>query len=246
MTKALLFDLDDTLAESKQKVSPKIAEQFAKLLTIMPVGIVSGAKPEQIKEQFVAGLPENVNLSNLYLFPEGAAECYSWNTSDFIVEYSFTFSDSEAKEVIDAITSVLEETKLLENEPSFGERIENRHGQITLSALGQQAPLDLKHAWDKDQVKRKLLQEKLITLLPKYEVKIGGGTSIDISKDGIDKTLSVMWLAKKLGIEISELTYVGDALFEGGNDAVVKKTGVPTIQTTGPEETFSIIETFLH
>ena len=67
-----------------------------------------------------------------------------------------------------------------------------------------------------------------------------GGVLLDID---FQKSIDAF---KKLGIEISELTYIGDALFEGGNDAVVKKTGVPTIQTTGPEETFSIIETFLH
>ena len=140
---------------------------------------------------------------------------------------------------------MLKETKIVDNDPSFGERIENRRGQITFSALGQQAPLDLKRVWDPDQVKRKMMREKLYALIPTYEISMGGTTSIDITKKGVNKTLSVTWIAKKLGVSISELTYVGDSLFEGGNDAVIKQTGVPTIETTGPSQTMEIIQDFL-
>ena len=41
------------------------------------------------------------------------------------------------------------------------------------------------------------------------------------------------------------MLYVGDALDEGGNDAVVKETGVQTHAVFGPEETAGLINTFL-
>lgn len=243
--KAILFDLDDTLAVSKQPVTPHMAIQFMKLLTIMPVGIVSGAKPDQIKHQFVAGLPKEANLHNLYLFPEGAAECFAWNGNEFETKYSHVFSPDEAKEVISVLNQTLEETKIVAGETIYGDIVENRGGQITLSALGQIAPVEAKRPWDPDQSKRQMLRAKIAPLLPFCEVKIGGMTSVDISKKGIDKRLSVLWIKDMLGCDLSELIYVGDALFEGGNDAIIKETGVPTIQTKGPEETYEIIGRFL-
>ena len=41
------------------------------------------------------------------------------------------------------------------------------------------------------------------------------------------------------------MLYVGDGLFEGGNDAVVKETGIPTHAVTGPAETANVIEALL-
>jgi hypothetical protein len=41
------------------------------------------------------------------------------------------------------------------------------------------------------------------------------------------------------------MLYVGDALFPGGNDEIVKETGIPTQQVSGPAETKEIIEKVL-
>jgi hypothetical protein len=41
------------------------------------------------------------------------------------------------------------------------------------------------------------------------------------------------------------MLYIGDALFPGGNDEVVKETGIETRQTSGPEETARIIRELL-
>ncbi len=245
MPKGILFDLDDTLAVSKQPVTKEMAEQFSKLLSIMPAAIVSGAMPSQIKNQFVAYLPEGTNLSNLYLFPEGAAEGFSWDGNNFKVEYSHAFSKEEGEEITNALNQVLDETQIVASEPSYGERIENRGGQITLSALGQKAPVEAKRTWDPNKEKRQILRKRLYEIIPGYEISLGGMTSVDITKKGINKTLSVLWLAEKLNVPVTELLYIGDALFEGGNDAIVKETGVPTLQTSGPEETFTIIGKYL-
>ena len=54
------------------------------------------------------------------------------------------------------------------NESSWGERIEYRGGQVTLSALGQQAPFVLKKAWDPDHAKRHALRDALAEKLPPF------------------------------------------------------------------------------
>ena len=70
--------------------------------------------------------------------------------------------------------------------------IEDRGSQVTYSALGQQAPLAEKEEWDPDFAKRKKITAILETLIPEFSIRIGGATSIDVTKPGIDKALSLI------------------------------------------------------
>ena len=54
---------------------------------------------------------------------------------------------------------------------SHGERIEDRGSQITFSALGQQAPLEEKLAWDADGSKRRSLRDRVAAQLPENELR---------------------------------------------------------------------------
>ena len=76
-------------------------------------------------------------------------------------------------------------------EQVWGEVIEDRGSQITFSALGQQAPLEQKDKWDPDFTKRKKIKAILDTLIPEFSVRMGGATSIDITKPGIDKAYGI-------------------------------------------------------
>jgi len=70
-------------------------------------------------------------------------------------------------------------------------------------------------------------------------VRIGGATSIDVTKPGIDKAYGVGKLRDLLILRISlkEMIFIGDALFVGGNDFAVKEAGVVSIPVRGPNET---------
>jgi hypothetical protein len=82
----------------------------------------------------------------------------------------------------------------------------------------------------------------LDTLIPEFSVRIGGATSIDVTKPGIDKAYGIHKLRDILGISIKEMIYVGDALFAGGNDYPAKQAGVISIPVRGPDETKRVIE----
>ena len=127
----------------------------------------------------------------------------------------------------------------------WGERIEDRGAQITFSALGQQAPVEEKQKWDPHQEKRHPLYDILVAALPECSVGINATTSIDITRKGINKAYGIRQLAGLSGISIPEMLYMGDALEEGGNDAVVIPTGVQTRRVSGPEETAEVIEEIL-
>ena len=130
-------------------------------------------------------------------------------------------------------------------EKTWGELIEDRGSQITYSGLGQQAPLDAKKRWDPHFVKRKKIKERLDKTLPEFSVNMGGATSIDITRPGIDKAYGIRKLQQTLSIAIAEMIFIGDALFEGGNDYPARTTGVVCIPVRDPDETKRVVEAII-
>ena len=51
-----------------------------------------------------------------------------------------------------------------------------------------------------------------------------------MTRKGIDKAYGIEQICKLLKFKKEEIVFVGDALFEGGNDYPVKSTGVRCIQ----------------
>ena len=128
----------------------------------------------------------------------------------------------------------------------WGARIEDREAQISFSPLGQQAPVEEKNRWaTNNNDKRVLIYTQLLQTLPEYSVAMGGITTIDITRKGISKAFGIQQLSNVTHIPIPDMLYVGDALFEGGNDAVVIQTGIATKPVSGPEETATYIQAVL-
>ena len=125
---------------------------------------------------------------------------------------------------------------------TWGEQIEDRGSQITFSALGQQAPIEEKKKWDPDFTKRKKIKALLDNLIPEFSVRLGGTTSVDVTKPGVDKAYGIRKLRDTLGIAIQEMIFIGDALFPGGNDYPAKEAGVVSIQVRDPNEAKRVIE----
>jgi len=127
----------------------------------------------------------------------------------------------------------------------LGEVIEDRGSQITFSALGQQAPLSEKEKLDPDFTKRKKIKALLDTFIPTFSVRLGGATSIDVTKPGIYKAYGIGKLRDTLGIAIQEMIFIGDALFPGGNDYPAEEAGVVSIRVKNPTESKRVIETII-
>jgi hypothetical protein len=246
MTKAIIFDLDGTLTESKSPLTPSMGALLARLLEKMPVAIMSGGSYAQFERQFLSNMPTSAHLNNLYLFPTSAAQCYVWKDGAWEHLYSNPLSPEEKSRVLTALAEALRETGLDVPPPQiWGEQTEDRGSQITWSSLGQQAPVALKKAWDPDQSKRRPLQAALLARLPDFSVRINASNSIDITRAGLDKAYGVRKFSEIIATPITDLLYVGDGLFVGGNDEIVKPTGIPTEAVTGPTDTARIIEKIL-
>lgn len=243
MKNLLIFDLDGTLAKSKSPIDQKMSELFQRLLEVVHIAIISGGDWPQFEKQVLDQLPKNTLLEKLAILPTCGTKFYQY-TDEWKKLYAENFTDEERNKILDSLNKALEASDL-DIKKIWGEQIEDRGSQITFSALGQQAPLEEKKGWDPDFEKRKKVVVRLKTTLKGFSIGMGGTTSIDIVKPGIDKAYGIRKLEEILGFSISEMLFIGDALFEGGNDYPARKTGVDCIQVRDPEETKSIIQTII-
>lgn len=243
----IVFDLDQTLAESKASLTPVMATLIATLTLKKKVAVISGGALPQFLSQIVEQLPSGAELRNLYLLPTSGAALYTYESGAWKEVYAERLTEEEVRTISAAIHEAAQATGLIDfNEESWGERIEFRGAQVTLSALGQQAPIEEKKAWDPDHAKRKALVNYIALRLPDFSVKFGGATSIDVTKKGIDKAFGIRKLSEFIHEPISSMLYVGDALFVGGNDEIVKETGIATRQVDNPADTARVIEEILN
>jgi hypothetical protein len=243
MKKLIVFDLDGTLAESKSSVDDEISGLLHDLLGIVKVAVISGGGWSQFEKQLLANLPHDERFKNLSLLPTCGTKFYQY-TEGWKKIYSEDFTADEKEKIIGSLKKALDAAGF-KAEKVWGEIIEDRESQITFSALGQQAPLEEKSKWDIDFTKRKKIKTILDTLIPEFSVQMGGTTSIDVTKPGIDKAYGIGKLRDILGIPLNEMIFIGDALFVGGNDYPVQEAGVVSIPVQGPHETKRVMQAII-
>lgn len=243
MKRLIVFDLDGTLAQSKSPLDAEMAGLLAELLAVVKVAVISGGDWPQFETQLLANLPDDGRLKNLSILPTCGTKFYV-HEQGWTQLYAENFTDEEKAKITDSLNQSIANTGL-NPDRLWGEQIEDRGSQITLSALGQHAPIAAKKQWDPDFAKRQKMKAILDGLIPEFAVNLGGTTSIDITKPGIDKAYGIRKLRDTLGIAIADMIFIGDAIFPGGNDYPAKQAGVASIRVRDPEDTKRVIETVL-
>jgi hypothetical protein len=213
------------------------------LLAIVKVAVISGGAWPQFQKQLLSNLPPDGRLANLSLLPTSGTRFFRY-TGDWEELYAESFTPAEKEKIISSLNQALQEAGYQEAK-TWGELIEDRGSQITFSALGQQAPLAEKAKWDPHFTRRQQIKVFLDRLIPEFSVRLGGATSIDVTKPGIDKAYGIRKLRDVLGISPGEMIYVGDALFEGGNDYPAKAAGVDAIPVRDPTDTKSVTQAII-
>jgi HAD superfamily hydrolase (TIGR01484 family) len=241
--KLIVFDLDGTLAESKSSLDPEMSGLLHDLLSIVKVAVISGGDWPQFEKQVISKLPHDERLRELFLLPTCGTKFYRYSGA-WKKLYEEDFTPEEREKIVSSLKKAIGVAGF-KIEKLWGEQIEDRGSQITFSALGQHAPLEEKEKWDPDFAKRKEIKAILDESIPEFSVRIGGSTSIDITKPGIDKAYGIRKLQDLLHISLQEMIYIGDALFVGGNDYPAEKAGVDSIPVKGPEETKRVIQTII-
>lgn len=247
--KLVVFDLDGTLAESKTPVDSEMVELIEQLLKTKKMAVVGGGKYEIFKWQLVSHLkfPKNL-LKNLALFPTSSNAYYKYD-SGWKKVYSLNITTQEKKQIRNAFEETYKEMGYKHPKKVYGDILEDRKSQMSWSPLGQdivtvlgKKGLKLKEDWKKnyDHIRTKIANS-VAKKLPNLEVRVGGITTIDVTKKGIDKAYGINQMEKYLKIKIKDMLYVGDAIFPGGNDYAAVRTGIDYIKIETPEDTKKII-----
>ena len=248
LNKVIVCDLDGTLAESKMPLTIEMASVISKVLEKHRFVVISGASYNQFQNQFLKYLPKDACFKNLALFPVNGSQyyCYDQQLSEWQKVYSEDLTDEEKKVIFEAFKVAITNSGV-DVYDSYGvvDIIDDRGGQITFSGRGQDAPIDVKNSWDPDQIKRKKIVNQLTEYIPEFEIRIGGATSIDVTRKGINKAYAIRKIEQNLNITKDSIVFIGDALYMGGNDATVIEEGIKTIQVSGPEETKKFLLSYI-
>lgn len=251
MKKIIAFDLDGTLAPSKSPLPDKMAGLIKELLQRYEVCVISGGMITQFHKQLLDNLDAlPLELERLHLMPTCGTQYYKYNLAEksWDVQYAENFTEDEKHKIIAALKKSVDELGFNEAKV-YGETIEDRGSQITFSALGQdivhelgEEGLKMKEAWDPDNTKKKRLRDHVAPLIPDVEVRVGGISSVDVTRPGIDKAYGIRKLIELTGVSEEEILFVGDRLQEGGNDYPVKAMGIDSIAVKSWHDTALIIE----
>lgn len=249
MKKLIAFDLDDTLAVTKSPIADRMSELLGQLLNHFDVCIISGGKFEQFKTQVIDRLHASPDqLTRMHLMPTCGTRYYRYDVtkSDWALQYAEDLTEDEKA----SITKVLEETTKaagLWPEKPFGDVIEDRGSQVSISFLGQQAPPEAKYEWaEKYADKRLEVRAAAAEKLPEFEFRAGGSTTIDVTRIGIDKAYGMHKLMEALEFSKDDILFMGDKLQEGGNDYPVKAMGIDSLEVDRWEDTAVALTAILH
>jgi len=246
--KVIVCDLDGTLAKSKAPLEQNMSEVISRVLQNHRMAVISGASFDQFQSQFLSHLTATpAELKNLYLFPINGSAHYAYDegAGKWNEVYLEKLTDVEKKEIYAAFGHSIPESGVDVYDP-YGkvDILEDRGGQVTFSARGQDAPLEVKQAWDPDEKKRMKIVEILKGYIPDLEARIGGAHSIDVTRKGITKAYAIAKIEEYLHVSKEDIVFLGDALFPGGNDFQVKETGVECIQVSGPDEALQYLQRY--
>lgn len=245
--KVIAFDLDGTLAESKAALEDRMGELLNQLLDTFHVCVISGGKFGQFEKQLLSNLKAGpIKLEKLHLMPTCGTRYFVYNVSksQWQQVYAEDFTEAEKEQIINALNQGVDDLEYRESKP-WGELIEDRGSQVTFSALGQEASVRAKEEWDPNGDKKEKLRDYVAGLIPQFEVRSGGSTSIDVTKLGIDKAYGMKKLMEMLDVSKDEILFLGDRLNEGGNDYPVKAMGIDSIEVSHWRETALAVETIV-
>ncbi len=243
--KAIFFDLDGTLVKSKQPLDREAARLLSALTREKTVAIAGGGKLSLFRSQVVAPMvPFRPKFENLLLFTTNSSALYRYR-GGWRKVYDLKLSPAARERIKRSIKAALPKASFVPPKRLYGPQIEDRGSQVTFSALGQRAPLRAKGKWNRTSDIRPKLVRMLQKSLPSFGVREGGLTSVDITEKGIDKGHAIRRFLNLHHFPKNDVLFIGDAIFPGGNDYPAKKTGVPCLKVTGPEETKRIIRRLL-
>jgi len=223
--KAIIFDMDGTLSESRQPISDEMIDCLRKIPNSYKKYLVTGSDMAKIEEQIpvdvLLGVFDKVfacngtRVYNTYLDLDdemNAAE------PELIHKVSLTdfYSDSDLNHIVNTLLKLAHETHTKIKTGTF---IEWRDSQINFSVVGRNCSREQREdyvKWDNKSKERKKLVEQLEDKFQGWGLsfRLGGQISIDITRQGWDKSYAFNNIVEKP----EDCVFFGDKIVPGGND----------------------------
>ncbi|NDG30179.1 HAD-IIB family hydrolase [bacterium] len=180
--------------------------------------------------------------------PTSGTRYYTFKNSQWVQQYAEDFTPAQKAKIIKALDEGLKESGYAV-EKTYGETIEDRDSQITLSILGQEIVAELgdegvriKEEWDSDGTKKLKIRDIIAPKIPEFTVRAAGATSIDVTKPGVDKAYGMQKLMQATGFKKEDILFMGDKIVPGGNDYAVEEMGIECIAVRSWQDTAYAIE----
>ncbi|MBI4088205.1 HAD-IIB family hydrolase [Candidatus Kaiserbacteria bacterium] len=236
MSKHIFFDLDKTLTMSRRPMAPAHQEIFERLCAVADVIVVTGGTVEQIREQITPRFN-----GKYYTLAQSGNQALA---KDGATLWDEKLSDEQIASALEFISLLRKHFNITVKDET--DIVESRGAQIAYSVLGFHEDIAKKYAFDPDESKRQnaLKQfddERQALLKVGVEVVPAGTTNFSFIPAGKHKGTNVDRLRELTHWRKEDCLYVGDALFPGGNDAVVVGV-VPTHAVKDPDETFDFVQ----
>lgn len=217
--KLIAFDLDGTLTEHKEPLTPANKAVLDTLATRYEIIMAGAGNCKRIYNQ-MGGYP--IMIVGNYGMEESR-----------IVDGQFKIVREE-KSPVDRkfFDDKCMELRKKYGFTSFKGDANEYHdsGMVTFALLGTKADQADKLAFDPDKMKRRKMYPEVMEVFKDYSVFIGGTTSFDITPKQYNKYDAVMRYAAERGYTRDQVLFVGDDFDDGGNDSQVRIFGMDYIR----------------
>jgi len=251
MSKALVFDMDGTLAPATQKISD---DMMTALLSVKPgynKYLVTGSDMEKIQKQ----IPESFLLKCFRkVFACNGTSVFDTNldtddeTKPYAPDLVHTvklldhYSQADMNHLIGYLLKVASESHTKFKTGTF---IEWRGSQINFSVVGRNCTLEQRDdyvKWDKKSNERQRIADRLSKEFQGWGLvfNLGGQISIDITRKEWDKSYALNFIPE----DPTECIYFGDKIVEGGNDFSIAMKCGKYYDIENPEDTLIILDQY--
>ena len=111
MFKLIIFDVDNTLAKSKETIDEEVSELLFELLKKKKVAVISGGSIKQIQKELIFNMKIDSNFPNLHIFPTDGTAYYVWGVESGKWEmiYQQAIHDRDKIKILDAFSKIFKE-----------------------------------------------------------------------------------------------------------------------------------------
>lgn len=218
--KVVAMDLDGTLTQHKQPLTPEVRNALVQLQSKYKLVMVGAGQVMRIFNQ-MEHFP--IDIIGNYGLQYGK---YNAETGEMDIQRDLTFPCDRAS--VDTRVTMLRETYGFTE--YRGENVEyHPSGCVTFPCLGTKALQEDKLAFDPDRSKRRVIYQDVCRVFDDYVVFIGGSSSFDMAPKPYDKRYALDLYCKENGLDHENVVYIGDDYGPGGNDESVYQSDFPYI-----------------